>query len=272
MAYASWDDVRLHYQVTGEGTPVLLLMGFAMRGAAWRFQIPTLAKSHQVCAFDNRGAGDTECAARPYSTRIFADDACRLMDHLGWERAHIVGVSMGGMIAQELTLRSPERVKSLTLVATHAGGTRARLPRRRGVVQFWRAQRGKGERARGAAVAKLLFPDHFLAQADPGWVEAVLRDDFGSAPAARYQLSQYAAILKHDTRRRLRGLNAPTLVVKPEDDSLINPRESDRLHRLIPDARLLSIQGAGHGVIRQCADELNAALLGHFARVEGTAG
>lgn len=271
MPYASWDDVRLHYETTGEGTPVLLMMGFVMRGTAWRFQIPELSARHQVCHFDNRGVGGTECRARPFSTRLMADDARRLMDHLGWERAHVVGVSMGGMVAQELTLTAPDRVRSLSLVATHAGGLRARLPRRRGVVQFWRAQRGKGERARGTAVAKLLFPDRFLADVDPQWLEDVLRDDFSHKPPAKYQLSQYAAIARHDTRRRLGAVRAPTLVVKPEDDALIHPRESDRLHRLIPGSQLLSLPGAGHGVIRQCAADLNAALLGHFERVESAA-
>ncbi len=265
MPYASWDDVRLHYQVTGDGTPVVMVMGFVMSGSAWRFQVPTLSEAHQVCVFDNRGAGETEFKARPLSTRIFADDVCRLMDHLGWNEAHIVGVSMGGMIAQELVLRAPERVRSLTLVATHAGGVRARVPRRRGIVQFWRAQTGKSRRDKGKALSRLLFPDTFLETADPAWLAGILRDDFSSAPPARHQASQYAAIVRHDTRRRLRGVEIPTLVVKPEADALIHPRESDRLHALIPASRLLSIPGAGHGVVRQCAAELNAALLDHFA-------
>lgn len=269
MPHARWNNVRLHYRLTGEGSPVLLVMGFVMRGHAWRFQVPTLAEAHRVCTFDNRGVGATECRPRPLSMRLLADDARRLMDHLGWSRAHVVGVSMGGMVAQELALRAPGRVRSLSLVATHAGGPRARLPRRRGAVQLWRARTGRSERDRGAAVTRLLFPDAFLEGADPDWLEAILREDFSLPVPARFQLSQYAAILRHDTRRRLGELRAPTLVVKPARDALIHPRESDRLHHLIPDARLLTLPGAGHGVVRQCAAELNAALLAHFARAEG---
>lgn len=268
MPYANWDDVRLHYEVTGDGTPVLLVMGFAMSGRAWRFQVPTLSRAHEVCVFDNRGAGHTECRPQPFTTRVFADDVRRLMDHLGWPQAHIVGVSMGGMIAQELALRAPRRVRSLTLVATHAGGLRARLPRRRGIVQFWRAQTRRDRQERGRAVARLLFPDAFLESADPVWLERVIRDDFSTPVALRSQASQYAAILRHDTRRRLGGIETPTLVIKPEADALIHPRESDRLHALIPASRLLSIPGAGHGLVRQCATELNAALLDHFARAD----
>lgn len=149
---------RLRFEVHGAGEPVVLIMGFGMPGAAWRNQVPTLAARHRVVHFDNRGAGATESTAGAYSMGLFAQDTLALMDHLGMQRAHVVGVSMGGMIAQELALRARPRVRSLTLIATHAGGLRAVLPPRGGLSLFFGALRGKGPKARLEAVERLLFP------------------------------------------------------------------------------------------------------------------
>ncbi len=262
------NGVRLAYEVTGSGTPVVLVMGFVMRGAAWRFQVPALSARHTVCTLDNRGAGRTVAPLRPWTMGVFADDVRALLDARGWDRAHVVGVSMGGMVAQELALRAPDRLRSLTLIATHAGGARARVPPRRGLRALLQAEVARESGARHRAVARMLFPDAFLERCDRTWLEGVLHEDFGQPVPLPRQLAQYAAILRHDTRRRLSAISAPTLVVKPGEDALVPPEESERLASTIPGARLFELPDAGHGLIRQCADELNDALLEHFAITE----
>ncbi len=261
--------VSLAYGTRGDGgSPVLLIMGFSMPGRAWVHQVDDLARAHRVAWYDHRGAGATRAAAGPYTMDLLAADAARLLDHLGWERAHVIGVSMGGMVAQRLALDHRQRLLSLSLLATHPGGVRARLPRAAGVARFIGAQRGP-TRKRVRALQRLLFPDAFLESCDRRWLGAVLKADFGKPVALRHRLSQLCAVSLHDTRaslHRLAGL--PTLVVKPGLDVLVRPDQSDRLARLIPGARLECFAEAGHGLIRQCPERLNPMLLEHMAAAE----
>jgi pimeloyl-ACP methyl ester carboxylesterase len=248
---------------------VLLVMGYGVPGRAWVHQVPALSREHRVAWYDHRGCGATEAAPGAYDMALLAGDACRLLDHLGWDRAHLVGVSMGGMVSQELALAHPDRLLSLTLIATHPGGPRARLPGLRGSIGFLRANTARTRQRRFEALKRLLFPEPFLARCDPQWLDDVLQADFGRRVPALLRLSQLAAVMRHDTRDRLHRLgDIPTLIVKPGQDLLVRPSQSDLLARLIPNARLLTFPDAGHGVVRQCHAELNPALLLHFARAE----
>lgn len=256
---------KLAYGIRGKtGEPVLLIMGYSLPGHAWVHQIPALARHHRVVWYDNRGSGSTEARAGVHSMVELAEDALALMDHLGWERAHITGVSMGGMIAQELALRWRERVMSLTLIATHAGGGWRSLPALRGPARFLYGRvRGRGF---SDLIPELLFPTEFLAACDEEWLAGVMQAEFGKRPPLPQRLSQVAALLRHDTRDRLRQLEGlPTLIVKPALDVLVRPTASDDLQRRIPGSRLLVFPDAGHGLIRQCHRRLNAALLEHYA-------
>lgn len=261
--------VRLAFGTRGHnGSPVLLIMGFGVPGRAWVHQVPAMAAAHRVAWYDNRGCGGTEAAPGPYTMDLLAADAVRLMDHLGWQEAHVVGVSMGGMVAQHLTLSHRHRVRSLTLIATHPGGVRARLPRAPGIARFVRANAGPRKK-RYRALERLLFPDEFLATCDRRWLAAVLKADFGKPIPLRYRLSQLCAVSLHDTRSSLHLLaGLPVLVIKPGQDVLVRPDQSDRLARLIPGARLVTFPEAGHGLIRQCHARLNPLLLEHMASAE----
>jgi len=267
VQWAPCDDARLAYGRAGEtGPPVLLIMGFTMPGAAWRFQIEDLARDHRVVWFDNRGSGQTEAPVRPWSMGRFAADTGLLMDHLGWETAHVVGVSMGGMIAQEFGVENTQRLRSLSLLATHPGGRTIKLPPRRGLRHFLTTQLAPGRRRRGQALARLLFPQEWLESVDREWLRSILVADFGAPPPVGHRLAQLAAVSRHDTRRRLRRLaGTRTLILKPCQDLLVNPKHNDTIHRLIPNSRLIEIPDAGHGLIRQAADQVNTLLRAHFA-------
>lgn len=261
------DEPRIAFDVIGsDGPRVLLLMGFGMRGDMWQPQIEALHADHQLCIVDNRGVGDSECPPERWSMADMAEDARRVLDTLQWPRAHVVGVSMGGMIAQELALAHPERVLSLALIATHAGGPLTWLPTFQGIRCFLRAQTGNPQR-RLRALQDLLYPPDFVARYDSKQLAERMRRAGRRAPIASLR-SQLRAVMGHDTRSRLDRLRMPTLVVRPGEDILVRPRACDRLATRIPHARVLRLDEAGHGAIFQCAHTLNPALRQHFEAAE----
>lgn len=269
MKFLHTKNADIAYDTAGdEGSPVLLVMGFGLPGQSWRHQIPTLAAQHRVAWFDQRGSGQTRARAGAYSMSLLASDALALMDHLGWQRAHVVGVSMGGMVAQWLALSALHRVRSLSLIATHAGGVRARLPSLRGTLAFVAANIGPRTQ-RHAALARLLFPLEYIQRTGEAFIRQALREEFANPPPLRFRLSQLAAVGRHDTRRRLHRLaGIPTLVVVPGQDELVRPVANQRLWRRIPGASIIEFPDAGHGILRQHADSLNAALLRHFQQAD----
>jgi pimeloyl-ACP methyl ester carboxylesterase len=247
------------------GPPVLFIMGFGVRGAAWTPQVQELERDHRIVAVDHRGVGSSPDAPRgPLTMRAMARDMVRVLDAVAWESAHVVGTSMGGMIAQELALVAPGRVRSLTLIATHAGGRRA-VPSLRGLYLLGRSlllPRRSLEQA-----YQLLYPKHYVTAENRTAILEHWRQ-IGRPARPPVLLAQAAAIARHDTRRRLRKVRAPTLVVRPGMDVLISPRWSDELAGAIPGARLLRFDDAGHGVTHQKAAELNRALRAHIGRAE----
>jgi len=269
--------VDLAYTLTGKPgkTPVMMIMGFMMPGRAWRFIVPELAADRQVCTFDNRGAGESSVPGEAWTMADMAGDVRDLMDHLGWDKAHIVGVSMGGMIAQVFALDYTDRAASLTLIATHAGGRFAIVPPLGGLVPFVRAnllsrvKDPEGVRRRYRALSKLLFTRSFLASNEEAHLEALLRHDFEPAPPADGKKAQLGAIMKHRTASRLKGLSGlATLIIKPAADLLVSPSHSERLHRMIPGSRLVTIEDAGHGLVRQVPGNLAREIHAHIVGAE----
>lgn len=253
------------HEVVGTGDPVLMLMGFGMRGLVWRPQVEELKLHHAVATYDNRGLGQTPFPDGPFSLVDMAEDALEVADSLGWDRFHAVGVSMGGMIAQELAIRHPDRLKSLALLATQPGGPLAVVPPVRSLPRLMLIGVAP-ERFRGRLTHRILYPkgslDHTTRE------QRLQRSDdadgvLGLAPIRRLQL---AAIRKHDTRDRLKDIQAPTLVIQPALDRLCRPEHSYTLVQGIPRARLLRLPQAGHGLVFHAAPEVNKALLEHFAR------
>src|SRR4030042_6341962 len=120
MPIATANGIQINYKVEGQGDPLVMIMGLGSPRGGWSSQAPFFKKYFQVVIFDNRGVGKSEKPEGPYSTRMMADDAIKLMDHLGIKKARVLGASMGGMIAQELAINYPERVSKLVLACTFA--------------------------------------------------------------------------------------------------------------------------------------------------------
>ncbi|RLB39544.1 MAG: hypothetical protein DRH30_09700 [Deltaproteobacteria bacterium] len=256
---------QLSYQVFGsQGAPVLFVMGFGMPGAVWGPQVDELQNDHRCCHYDHLGVGESDRGPFLRTIPAMADDAVRILDDLSWDRAHVVGVSMGGMIAQELALRSADRCESLTLVATHGGAPVAALPTLRGLRFFVQGLFG-GPKNRMRSLPRLLYTDEFLESIGPKALRSHLDVRLGHPPALRTVLGQLYAVWRHSTESRLSQIQLPTLLVRPGKDILIRPTQTDRLAERIPNTRVLRFDDAGHGVTFQKAAELNAALRAHFA-------
>jgi len=258
---------EVRYGVRGAGPPVLLVMGFMARGRAWRSQIEALSDQYTVVWFDHRGVGDSPGPAAK-SMQSFAEDCVHLMNHLQWGSAHVVGISMGGMIAQELAVTHPDRIQSLSLIVTHFGGWHRVIPTFKGVPLFLKAQFARTPLGRLRALKSLLVPQSIQQNLDDEMILEKLKEDFTPKPPLQTRISHFKAILGHQTRVKLRQFLRPTLVIQAQEDLLVHPKHSLTLSTVIPNCRFVSFAQAGHGIVRQSNIALSDELLKHFLEVE----
>jgi len=260
------DGVRIAYERFGDGDRplVLLLMGVGMRGAAWG-EATTRLRDHgyAVVTLDNRGAGDSETPRRPFTMATMADDAVAVLDALGAERAHVVGASMGGMIAQELALRHPHRVAGLGLVSTSAGLPRLDFipPGSLGVLlaALVGRRREVTPEQRVRAMLRFIASDAFAEQvdlADPRLATMVAA--MGDRMSRRGYLLQLLAAGSHARWGALGRLRAPTLVQHGERDRVISVAAGRALAARIPGARLETYADAGHVLALQRPESIDA--------------
>lgn len=270
MPLVSLPGAQIHYETAGDQGPrLLLIQGVGCIGAAWRPQIDGLAQGHRLAWFDNRGIGASAPLAAPLSIEQMAGDALGLLDHLGWESAHFVGHSMGGVIAQQAALMAPQRVRSLVLASTLSRGRDVMRLQGRSLWLMLRGQLGTAAMRR-QAFCDLIFPRSWQEQVGRQRFIAGLpalygRDLAQLPPISRQQLS---ALRVHDISGRLGELTQPTLVLKGGADLVIDPRQSDELAARIPGARLRLFAAAGHGLPIQYADEFNACVREHVASAQ----
>ena len=266
MAKLAVNGIEINCVEAGAGDPLLLIMGFGGDHLAWAFQVPVFAERHRVISFDNRGAGQSSAPDVPYTTRMLADDAVGVLDALGVERAHVLGVSMGGMIAQEVALNHPERVRTLQLHCTYARPDAYM----RALMDGWRAVRAKATPEEWMRnVALWLFSPRTFAER-PEFIEAIIQTALTSPHPFSWTgfLRQGDAVRAHDALGRLPTLACPTLVSVADDDVLVPPRFARELAAAIPGAALRTIDGAGHAYFWERPDVFNAMCLDFIAAHE----
>src|SRR4029453_2025968 len=277
MSTAKVGDLDMYYEVHGSGGPLLLIMGLAADSTAWMFQVPDFALHYRTIVFDNRGGGGHSKPPGPYTIHQMADDAAGLLDVLDVRRAHVVGVSMGGMIAQELALRHPERVRSLVLACTYPEPD-AEIERNR---RFTVERLGGTVTSEGQMQVdfKAINPMDFLQHLLP----TVFNPDFIArelpkliqvfSGALQYGFSmeailgQVAAVMGHKATDRLHEIAVPTLVITGDADRLIPPANSDILAKHIPGATLMRVPGGSHGFNFETPEVFNRAVLDFLASV-----
>jgi 3-oxoadipate enol-lactonase len=251
------DGVGLYHEVHGaDGSPpMILLEGMGGDVPGWRRNIPTLARELRVIAYDFRGNGNSAEPPGPATMATFVEDTIALLDALGIGRAHVYGQSFGGMVAQEIALGSPERVRTLILGCTHAGPRHAVRAKSSGVPKGapWRAMYSPA------------FPDRH-----PEHVAEDLRIGAAQPKHPEGGRRQWEAMQGFDSFERLPALRVPTLIVHGTEDQAIPPENARVLAERIPHAELVLLEGAGHLYHSEQAEAADAAVLDFVRRHGGS--
>jgi len=239
---------RLWYERQGSGEPLLLVTGFTISAAVFEPILPLYARRFDCITYDNRGSGRSGAPPWPTSMAELAADAARLLDALEVDSAHVYGLSMGGMVAQELALRFPERVRGLVLGGTTPGGPRALRPGTRELAALAAAAAG-GLREPGRPwLASWLFSPEFRRER-PGEVRRLLAHFERHRAPAQGALAHWWASVYHDTLSRLERIQAPTLVLHGERDVMAPIGNARLLAERIPGAELAIVPAAGHAYL-----------------------
>jgi pimeloyl-ACP methyl ester carboxylesterase len=257
------NGIGVGYSVAGGGEPLVMIAGFGVLRRFWLFQTRAFKRHFRVVTLDNRGAGSSDKPRGPYTMRALVDDTVGLMDYLGIGQAHVLGVSMGGMIAQELAISHPERVMRLVLASTFACRSGSS-----GNTEEYRKALGLGEgysddELRRLGPGKLMSAVFSLAfnrwpLRIPAGLLSGLYSKWASAVGAAGQLE---ATLGHDTLDRLHLIQAPTLVITGTGDRVIRPRSSEVLAGAIPNATLVKVEGGSHTLFLEMRSRFNREVL-----------
>lgn len=243
MTIATVDGIRIDYQVTGQGEPLLLIMGLGYSRHDWQWIIPSLSRSFQTIVFDNRCVGESDCPDEPFTIRHMADDAAGLLDFLGIDAAHVFGVSMGGHVAQELAINHPDKILKLVLACCHLGPKKSIPLSEETMRHFTEIIEDPEERIRKK------MPYSFRS----GWVEdhsvefdEIVRLRLPHQQTAEQRQRQFDAALTHDTAERVGLIRAPTLVLQGTADRVVPLEMAALIAGAIPNARIQMLEGAGH--------------------------
>jgi pimeloyl-ACP methyl ester carboxylesterase len=236
---------ELYWQRSGRGAPLLLIQGLSGTHFTWGEPfLSRLEPDFDCVIFDNRGIGNSADVSGPFTIAEMADDALAVMDAAGFETAHVLGISMGGMIAQQLALKAPERLRTLTLGCTYPGGPGSALIAPEDAGPLLEAMgSGNLDRAIGAMYEVNLSPGF---RADPANFDAFTA--MATAAPARQQTVQLQiqAVGGHDVQAQLAEIVAPTLVIHGTEDRMIPVANGELIAALIPGAKLEIFEGVGH--------------------------
>ncbi len=240
MSLVQNQGAKIYWDEQGRGEPVLLIMGLGYPSALWHRTRPVLAQHFRTVVFDNRGVGLSDVLPGPYSIATMASDAAAVLDAAGVSRAHVFGVSMGGMIAQEFALQYPARTRSLILGCTSPGGPSA-VRAERNVSDILRA---KGMTLEQAREAILPFIYDAATPAEKIEEDASLRRR--QLPTVEGYTAQLQGILAWEGYSRIGQITAPTLVIHGKSDALVPPANGELIASRIPRAKLVLLDHASH--------------------------
>jgi len=240
MPFAENDRVKIYWEEMGQGEPILLVMGLGWTSYMWHRTRSVLASKYRVITFDNRGVGSSDVPPGPYPIATMAADAAAVLDAAGVKSAHIYGISMGGMISQEFALQYPNRVKSLILGCTAAGGPAALQPAPEVIQVLMR----RGMTPQEAVEA--IDPFIYAPGTSPELIEQDRKLRLEWYPTAEGYMSQLQGIMAWEAYNRLNQITAPTLVIHGESDQLVPSGNGKLIAGRIPGAKLITIPRASH--------------------------
>jgi pimeloyl-ACP methyl ester carboxylesterase len=267
MAFVENQGARIYWDEQGHGDPVLLIMGLGYSSHMWHRIRPALAVHYQTIALDNRGVGRSDVPAGPCPIALMASDAAAVLDAAGIERTHVFGVSMGGMIAQEFALQYPERVRSLILGCTAAGGPTAVRAEPEAIQMLMARDKISREQAEEVPVPFIY---------DSGTPREAIDEDLAIRrpwfPRPEAYVAQLQGILAWEAYGRLSGITAPTLVIHGERDRLVPPGNGKLIAARIPGAKLVIIPHASHLFLTDQPEAAHSAVLEFLKAQAGSAG
>jgi 3-oxoadipate enol-lactonase len=260
MPMANVNGININYKIEGIGEPLIMIIGLGSDQSNWRLQTTDFKNHYQTITFDNRGAGKSDRPPGPYTIKMMADDTIGLIDHLGIDKAHILGVSMGGMIAQELAINHPERVNKLVLGSTFAqrNETSGFTPE---INKALEAYEGSArDLASLRRVASVIIDYSFNKGSYRVTLLPLMKTAIRFSGITGFA-EQLGAILAHDAADRLGLINASTLVMTGTEDRVIRPVSSDLIASLVQRSKLVKVLGGSHGFSGEMSGEFNREVL-----------
>jgi pimeloyl-ACP methyl ester carboxylesterase len=269
MPRARINGVELAYDLQGTGEPLVMIHGAQGDRSMFAGIVPMFANQFRVLTFDQRGSGQSEKPDMEYSITMLADDTATLMDHVGFASAHIIGVSMGGMIAQEFALRHPKKTRSLVLGCTTPGGPKVVRIGGNALTRAYSTEPLSAEE-RGKALAEAAFTKGYIEK-HPEIIPAMIemRRQRPIDPVALGH--RMKAAFAHDTYDRLPQITCPTLVITGKDDALISWENSRILAERIPGAKFVLLEPAGHVFWTEQPEQSRDALLAFLSSIPQSA-
>lgn len=269
MPFAKINNVEINYHTVGDGQPLLFIAGLGVDNMCWIYQVPKFQELFKVIVFDNRGIGKSTGSIAPYSIRMMADDAAELLKYLNIEKSHIVGTSMGGMIAQEIAINYPNMVDKLVLCSTFAKPQNMVEIIMKGVKDIigYNALDIFGINPHRLVFEKLfsyllqqIFSEEFLLE-NKKLIEETLRKYLSKLTYVETFLKQTGAVYTHNTIDRLNLIKAETLIITGMEDKLVVPECSDILAEQISRSKLRKIEHAEHGMHFEMPDIINKIVI-----------
>lgn len=264
MSTVKANDINIYYEIHGKGEPLLMIMGLNNHSGHWFHLLPPISKEYRAIIFDNRGTGRTDKPETSYTMQMMAADAKGVLDAIGIEKANVLGVSMGGMIAQEFALDYPDRVINLILGCTSCGGTHGIPPTPESIAFLMNPERAKlSVEQRARDTAPWLWTQEYVDK-HPEEVYKYVAVTIKYPTPPHGLNGQLQAVAGADTYERLPQIKAPTLVIAGDSDRLIPFENSKVLASRIPGAELVIVKNAGHGFTQ--APEAATAILDFLKR------
>ncbi len=270
MPVTNVGDINIEYYVEGSGPPLLMIIGFSGQASSWSERFLELLRPHfQIVRFSNRGTGLSDRPQVQYSVPMMADDAAGLLGELGFSKAHVLGISMGGMIAQELVLNHPERVQGLVLGCTTPGQSHGVQPSPEIMALLMPTVGLSLEEQFRKAWPAIVTPEFVDDQRE--FLEEMLRIGLENVVTIDTLVRQAVAIQAFDAYERLPEIHAPTFIIHGEKDQLIPPQNGDILSERIPGSTLRILPGAAHMFFWEKPAESAEAIVEFLATVPAPA-
>jgi pimeloyl-ACP methyl ester carboxylesterase len=252
-------DVALHYEVYGNGEPLVLIPGVAGGAWMWSRQVASLATKFRVVTFDPRGIGQSSFRSEPLTMRLLADDIAALLRRLGIEQAHILGASLGGFVAQEFALAYPETTRTLSLCCTSFGGPNHVAPSMEALMALASTNGLNTEERIRCNLLPAFSPD--FVRDHPDEIEEVIKLRMANPVVEEAYRSQLTAAVAFNAESRVGAIKAPTVVLSGDADVIVPVRNSRNLAAKIPGAGLRLIEGGSHLFFIERPDEFNRIVV-----------